>query len=208
VPVDVAAELRAAAPGRPGERMAARLAEATRAYEADRYLEASQILRELTRQAAGVAAVREIYGLTLYRMARYAQAEKELRAAAALSGSVDQYPVLMDCARAEDRFADVETLWSELRRAGASSDVLAEGRLVMAGALADAGRVEEGIALLEPAVRKAVEHPRDRHVRQWYALADLYERSAELPKARELFARVVAADPELSDAAERLAATR
>ncbi len=208
VPLDVAAELRAAAPGRPGERAALRLADATRAYEADRYIEALSALRELSRIAAGVGAVRELHGLTLYRLGRYKEADRELRAAAALTDSVDQHPVLMDCARAAGRLDEVESLWTELRRAGASSDVLAEGRLVMAGALADAGRIDAGIALLESSARKPIRHPLDRHVRQWYALGDLYERSGDVPKARELFARVVAADPELSDAAERLAATR
>ena len=42
----------------------------------------------------------------------------------------------------------------------------------------------------------------------WSLLADLYERSGDIPRARELFERVVAADPELSDAAERLAGLR
>ncbi|HTW99279.1 MAG TPA: tetratricopeptide repeat protein [Acidimicrobiales bacterium] len=186
----------------------ARLAEATRAYEADRYGEALTILRDVARRAPEVATVRELHGLTLYRLGRYEQAERELRASADLSGSVDQYPVIMDCVRAEGRLDEVEELFTELRRAGASSDVLTEGRLVMAGALADAGRIDAGIALLEPPARKPIRSPHDRHIRQWYALADLYERSGDLPRARELFARVVAADPGLSDAAERLAGTR
>jgi tetratricopeptide (TPR) repeat protein len=208
VPVDVAAELRAAAPGRQGDKLTHRLGEATRAYEGDRYTEALSRLRELIKIAPRVPAVRELYGLTLYRLGRYKQAERELRAAIELSDSVDQHPVLMDCARAQGRLDDVEALWTELRRAGTSSDVLAEGRLVMSGALADSGRIDAGIALLEQSARKPIRHPLDRHIRQWYALGDLYERSGDVPKARELFARVVAADPELSDAAERLAATR
>jgi hypothetical protein len=44
------------------------------------------------------------------------------------------------------------------------------------------------------------------HARLWYALADLYERAGDAPKARDLFSRVVAAQPDLADAAERLAA--
>ena len=43
------------------------------------------------------------------------------------------------------------------------------------------------------------------HARLWYALADLYERAGDAPKARELFGRVVAVEPGLADAAERLA---
>ena len=78
----------------------------------------------------------------------------------------------------------------------------------MAGSLADRGRIEEAIALLGPAASRHVRRPHERHVRQWYMLADLYERSGDIPRARELFARVVAAEPELSDAAERLAGLR
>ena len=55
------------------------------------------------------------------------------------------------------------------------------------------------------AAARNVRGPHERHVRQWYMLADLYERAGDVPRARELFGRVVAADPELSDAAERLA---
>ena len=122
-----------------------------------------------------------------------------------MTGSVDQYPVLADCERALGHHARVAEIWAELRTAGAGSDVIAEGRLVMAGSLADRGRIDEAIALLGAAARN-VRGPHERHVRQWYMLAaDLYERAGDVPRARELFGRVVAADPELSDAAERLA---
>jgi tetratricopeptide (TPR) repeat protein len=50
---------------------------------------------------------------------------------------------------------------------------------------------------------KALRNPSDRHVRQWYLLADLYERGGDLPKAREYFERVLKADPEAYDVAER-----
>jgi hypothetical protein len=45
----------------------------------------------------------------------------------------------------------------------------------------------------------------EHHVRVWYALADLYERAGEIPKARELFLRVRRHDAAFSDVAERLA---
>ena len=41
-----------------------------------------------------------------------------------------------------------------------------------------------------------------------YALADLYERAGDLPKARQLFQVVAAADPELGDVAARVRALR
>ena len=51
-----------------------------------------------------------------------------------------------------------------------------------------------------------VKRPRRHHIRLWYALADLYERAGDTPRARELFGRIVAAEPDFADAAERLAA--
>lgn len=157
------------------------------------------------RTAPGAVSIRELYGLTLYRLGRWKDAIRELRAVGELSGSVDQHPVIADSERALGHHEAVAELWSELRRAGAGSDVLAEGRLVMAGSLSDRGHIAEAISLLEPAANREIRKPLDRHVRQWYLLADLYERAGDVPRAREYFRRVVAADPEMSDAAERLA---
>ena len=187
-------------------RLELRLADATRAYQRERYMDALAIMRELGRLAPTVASVRELYGLTLYRLGRWKEALRELRAYVELSGSVDQHPVMADCERALGNHARVTELFAELRRTGAGSDVLAEGRLVMAGSLADRGQIDEAIAVLLPSTAREVRKPLDRHLRQWYALADLYERSGDVPRARELFRRVVTADPELSDALERLAA--
>ena len=41
-----------------------------------------------------------------------------------------------------------------------------------------------------------------------YALADLHERAGDLPRARQLFTVVAAADPDMGDVAARLRALR
>ena len=51
-----------------------------------------------------------------------------------------------------------------------------------------------------------MKNPAERHLRQWYVLGDLMERSGDLAKARELFLRVRAADPEAYDVVARLEA--
>ena len=68
----------------------------------------------------------------------------------------------------------------------------------MAGMLADRGDLEEAIALLATG-GKSLRHPDACHLRQWYALGDLYERAGDLPRARELFERVASFAPELFD---------
>ncbi|HEY3810619.1 MAG TPA: tetratricopeptide repeat protein, partial [Acidimicrobiales bacterium] len=83
----------------------------------------------------------------------------------------------------------------------------AEGRIVAAGCRADQGDLAGAIALLERSARR-VSHPQERHVRQWYALADLYERAGDMPKARQFFGRVAAADPDAFDVRQRFRALR
>ena len=177
------------------------------AFKRGRFDEARLILRPLAESAPRVAALRELYGLSLYRLGRWKQAVGELEAFRTLSGSVDQHPVLADCYRALRRYDDVEQLWNELRAASPSSELVAEGRIVYAGALADQGRVDDAIQTLEASVRPT-RRAKPHHLRVAYALADLYERAGDLPRARELFQRVAVSDPEFVDVQARLQALR
>jgi len=179
--------------------------EAARAFERERYADARHILRPVAEQAQGSPSVRELYGLTLYRLGKWREAAKELEAFHALSGgSVEQHPVLADTYRALRRWDDVERLWDELRAASPSAELVTEGRIVMAGALADQGDTRGAIGLLERGPVDA-RRPQWHHLRLWYALADLYERAGDIPHARELFGRIRARDAGFADVAERLA---
>lgn len=184
----------------------ARLADAARAYSADRYQDALRMLRKLSVTAPDSAAVKELLGLTLYRLGRWPQALKELQEHHITSGSYDQYPVMADCLRAMHRYEESDEVWTELRQASPSAEVVAEGRLVAAGSLADRGDLKGAVKLLEPSVRHS--KPRGLHLRQWYLLADLYERAGELPRARDLFLQIAAADPDAYDVRQRLVALR
>ena len=82
---------------------------------------------------------------------------------------------------------------------------MTEGRIVAAGALADQGKLEQAIKLLERAPgtpKRILPH----HLRLWYSLADLHERAGDIPAARALFRKISAQDPSFVDVAERLAA--
>ncbi|HMK99682.1 MAG TPA: tetratricopeptide repeat protein [Acidimicrobiales bacterium] len=208
LPREVTAELTAAAGSHRGSQLAQRLEAAMRAYARDRYAEAVRITKALADEVPDSASARELHGLVCYRLGRYREALRHLEAARRLSGGdPSQLPVLMDCERALGRRRKVRELWEELRAASPSADVLAEGRLVFAAQLADAGDLQAATDLLLSAgAARNLRRPADRHVRQWYLLADLAERAGDLPRARELFARVVEADPEVADAAVRLAA--
>lgn len=180
------------------------LQKASRSIDRGYEQEALRILRPLKDRHPAEPDVREMLGVALYRLGRWAQARKELEAYVELTGSATQHPIIMDCARALGRHTIVERLWEELRAASPAAEVMTEGRIVAAGSLADRGRLPEAIKLLERgplAPRRIAEH----HLRLWYALADLHERAGDIPGARFLFRKVSARDPSFVDVAERLA---
>ncbi len=189
------------------ERVERRLREAADDFENERFGDAARVLRKLSDEAPTVGAVRELYGLTLYRQGKWRAAAKELEAYRLLTDSVDQHPVLADCYRALRQWKVVEELWAELGAASPGAEIVNEGRIVAAGALADRGELVAAIRLLEQGWRYP-RTPKPFHLRRAYALADLYERAGELPKARDLFGRVAASDPGFADVVQRARALR
>jgi tetratricopeptide (TPR) repeat protein len=181
------------------------LARAAEAFAAGRERDAARLLRPLRDAYPDAAAVRELLGLVHYRLGHYPAATKELGAFVELTGSVEQHPVLMDSWRAQRRYDKVEELWQELAQSSPSGALVTEGRIVLAGAEADRGRLRDAIATLS---RRAddIKRVQDFHLRLWYALADLYERAGEIPRARDYFGRVSSREPDFADVAERLAA--
>ena len=208
LPPGIVDEISAAVGRARATRISERLAAAAEAYARDRYTEAARITRPLAQEVPESPATRELHGLVCYRLGRWREAITHLEAARALTGGdPDQVPVLMDCHRALRHHRRVEELWEELRIASPPSEVLVEGRLVRAETMADSGDVQGAIALLVAAgAARNLRSPAERHVRQWFVLADLSERAGDIPMARTLFARVLAADPELGDAGDRLRA--
>jgi tetratricopeptide (TPR) repeat protein len=199
--------LRRAVAAKSADRYEAKLKDAGKAFRRERFEEARSILRPLAEQAPTAESVRELLGLTYYRLGRWKLAVTELEAFRDLSGSAEQNPVLADCYRALGRHAKVAELWEELRAASPGAALVAEGRIVYAGSLADQGRLEDAIAVLS-ASKPPTKRPQEHHLRVTYALADLFERAGDVPKARQLFGIVAAADPELGDVGARLRALR
>jgi tetratricopeptide (TPR) repeat protein len=122
-----------------------------------------------------------------------------------MTDSTAHLPELMDCQRALRKPKKVAELWTELRQSSPDPDVLAEGRIVAAASLAETGDLNGAISMLATAgASKNLRNPADRHLRQWYVMADLYERAGDIPRAREYFERVRRTDPDAYDVAERL----
>ncbi len=208
LPPDIANELASAAGpdwNHLRDRITERMAAGIGAYERERYRDASRILKTVVDAIPNAPSARELLGLSQYHQGFWKAALPNLEAFAALTGSVDQHPVRMDCHRALGRPKKVEALFTELRQGSPDPEVLSEGRLVLAGTRADGGDLTGAVTLLvEAGAGRLVRNPAERHLRQWYVLGDLMERSGDLPKARELFLRVSAVDPDAYDVAGRL----
>lgn len=208
LPADVAVELASAAGpdwnhlrDRASERMAAGMA----AFGRERYRDASRMLKTVVELVPTAPSPRELLALSQYHQGYWKAALGNLEVFADLTGSVDQHPVRMDCYRALGRRAKVEAVYEELRRGSPDAEVLSEGRLVLAGSRADAGDLDGAVrVLVDAGAGRLVRNASERHLRQWYVLGDLMERSGDLARARELFQRVAAMDPDAYDVADRL----
>ena len=188
------------------ERLVERAESAFGAFERGRFQDALRAIKPVADEAPAVADVRESWPdwpPTGWR--RWREAARHLKAFGELGDSTEHLPILMDCQRALHKPKKVAELWAELRQRSPEPDVLAEGRIVAAASLADGGDLNGAIAMLATAgASKALRNPSERHLRQWYLLADLYERAGDVPRAREYFERVLRAEPGAYDVADRL----
>lgn len=183
--------------------LANRVGEAASHFAAERYIDARRLLRPIAEELPGSPTVRELYGLTQYCLGNWNEAVRQLEALRAMPGyNCEQHPVLMDSYRALKRWHEVDELWEELREVSPSKELIVEGRIVAAGALADRGKLKAAVDLLEDGW-KAPRRPKPAHLSQAYALADLYERSGDVIRARTLMGWVATMDPGFSDAAQR-----
>ena len=201
-------ELGKAVDARQAEKLAKVVRDAARAFDRERYGDSRKLLAPMAERVPTFAPARELLGLTYYRMGRWKQAARELEAFRDLTDSTEQHPVLADCYRALGKWKKVDELWLELREASPSAELVTEGRIVAAGALADQGEIRPAIALLGAHGWKLPKAAHEHHLRRAYALADLYERAGDIAHARDLFERVLRVDPDFGDVADRLRALR
>ena len=190
--------------GRGAQRAIKRYEAALQAFEAQRYDEARKILSPMSKEYGDIFAVHELFGLCLYRAGQWKRALAELEAAHDLNPEwIFNHPVIADCHRALGNHQMVEKYWRELAEASPHPELLAEGRIVMAGSLADRGLLEEAQRTMAKAAGE-LKRPSEFHLRQWFVIADLYDRQGNVIKARQFYERVAAFDPQFVEVAERL----
>jgi tetratricopeptide (TPR) repeat protein len=191
-----------ARPGK-GDILVKVFADAAAAFQAGDIEEATKLADQAKHIALRSATVRELLGLAHYRAARYKEAASELAAFRRLSGTTEQNPVIADCYRAMEKPEKALEYCDEIDFRKVDAAIVFEGEIVAAGALADMDRLDEAIDRLER-LRLRPEVAEEHHLRAWYALANLLEKRGRFSQAREWFEAVSSADPDLTDADERL----
>jgi tetratricopeptide (TPR) repeat protein len=181
-----------------------RLRSAAEALERGRFDDARRMVQPVLRDLPNVAMAHEVAGLAFYSTGQWRKAAAELELARQLDRSVKHHAVLADCYRAMRRYDTADELWAELKGASPAPGLMAEGRIVAAGVLADQGDLRGALKVMEPA-RAVPKKARDHHLRQWYVIADLLDRSGEIIEARRYFSLVAQVDAEFADVMQRLA---
>lgn len=200
---DVVAEVEREAGLSKAGRYRERLQSAFEALERGRFDDAKRMVQPVLRDVPNVAAAHEVAGLALYSLGQWRKAAAELEIARSLDHSVRHHPVLADCYRAMRRYHEVNELWTELKEASPDPALMAEGRIVAAGALADQGDLRGALEIMDKG-REVPKKVRDHHLRQWYVIGDLLDRSGEIVEARRFFGLVAQNDRDFADVLQRL----
>lgn len=197
---------RALGPGPRSRDVCLALSIGSEAIEEDEAQIALEVLTWAKHEAPRVAAVREAYGVALYLAERFDDALSELQAYRRLTGRVDQNHLIADCLRALGRDLDriTESTEALLEDLEAPEERRAEAAIIWAAALADAGNLGPGRAVLRQFLQQTP--PSEDHVVvriRWFA-AELARRANELDEAIEHLRAIVAIDPEYLEAERTL----
>jgi tetratricopeptide (TPR) repeat protein len=160
------------------------LEQAAAAFSQGQYRKALAQAETAKAVASRDATVRELLGLSAYRLGRWEQALSELRTYRRIAGDTTHLPVEMDALRALDRPADVEKAWKLLSELGGTPATVKEGRVVYASFLLDEGRPRDAWKVANPGRIEA--EPFEEDLRLWYVAARTAARLEDAPTARKL----------------------
>ncbi|BBX22844.1 hypothetical protein MTER_22550 [Mycolicibacter terrae] len=152
-----------------------------------------------------ITAVREAVGIAAYHCGDWAQALAELRAARRMGSKSALLPLIADCERGLGRPQRAIELAAGPEAAELEGDEADELRIVVAGARADLGQLEQALTVLSAAPADP-ERTGSTVARLHYAHAETLVALGRDDEALEWFLRAAAADTEgVTDVEERIA---
>lgn len=144
-------------------------------------------------------AVREALGVARYLQGDYGAAQRELQTYRRLTGAQDQNHLLADCARANGRLERAQAEVDAMVEAAVAEERVAEGLMVLAGALRDRGDHDGALAQLGRGRFERAD-PALHHLRMAFLASELAEEQGEDAEAARLRAVIAAVDADLLDA--------
>lgn len=155
-------------------------------------------------RSSRIAAIREAVGIAAYRCGDWAQALAELRAARRMGSKSSLLALIADCERGLGRPERAIELARGPEAAQLSGDDADELRIVVAGARADLGQLEQALTVLS-SPQLDPSRKGSTAARLFYAYADTLLALGRDDEALHWFLRCAAADIEgVTDAEERL----
>ena len=176
------------------------LAEAVDAFGKEEYGTARRKLAKTKDLSPRSSAVRELLGLSGYRLGEWREALAELRAYRRLTGDTTHMPVEMDTLRALRRGPDVEKVWASFRELGGNRPTQAEARVVYGSYLLDQGRPAEAWTVTGPT--RISPDARPYELRVWFVAARSALALGEAETARKLATAIRQIDPDLPGLAD------
>lgn len=164
-----------------------------RAFAAGKHGRALQAAEEAKELSPRDPTIRELIGLSAYRMSRWDQALRELRTFRRLTGDTTHVPVEMDVLRALERPNDVEAVWKLLKGLRADRDTVDEARVVYGSFLLDRGEDRKAWQVTNP--KRITDDPRESELRVWYVAARAAARLEDQHTARQLLDAIRGTDP-------------
>ena len=192
--------------GRRADDVALALSIASEAIDEGRIDVARQLLAWAKHEAPRVPAVREAHGIACYLDEDYQTALSELSTYRRLTGRVDQNHIIGDCLRALGRDIDrvIELAGELVDHDQAPLDRRLEAAIVWAAAVADAGDVPAGRAVVRRTLARFPSATDDQQLRLWSLAADLAERDGDLDEAESQLRAMAGRDATAYDAGDRL----
>lgn len=169
------------------------LQSAARSFVAGRYGKALRDAEQAKELSPRDATVRELLGLSAYRLGRWETALRELRTFRRLAGDTTHMPVEMDVLRALDRPAAVEDAWVTFRRLGGDRSTDLEARVVYGSFLLDRDDPRKAWQVTGP--KKIGDDPSESDLRVWYVASRAAARLGDAKTARRLFEAIQTSDP-------------
>ena len=171
------------------------LSEAASDFADEQFKSAHRKLLKAKNLSSRASAIRELLGLTCYRLGNWDEALRELRAFRRFTGDTSHMPIEMDSLRGLKRHADVDKTWHLFMELGGSPPTDAEARVVYGSFLIDQDRAREAWNITKPARTAKDSKPNER--RRWFVAAKAALVLGDPDTALKLVSSVRDGDPDM-----------